>query len=250
MTTLEQMNEQQQKFVTKTQETLNVIESFKLHDKYYKWLLNQINDTDNTEEVRVDANVKRFNLIYQGTELLERNKAKAKDASVKWDKRLIARIGRLAYEDSNRAINGSANDADFKEAKSLLMTELNNADDLATVCYCYAILKTVNGIQVSKIIDSLLPKKVSETGHAGTYRPGHYGDILDNGGKYWHSEAEELMTYDECTARGLAHCFLCYPDGPLKNTYFGFSEPDKSKIKPVPKDPFVESVLKADVTVI
>ena len=154
------LDEQQQKFVKKIQDTTNVTESFKLHDKYYKWLHNQFDDKSNSREVRDNAYIKLYETIYQASQLLERFKAKEKDVAVKWNGGLVMRIGKMAEEKAMRNIKGTPIDESFVQAEGLLYDELYEEMDLATVCYCFSVLKRLLGTQLTQIIEQC--RKVAE----------------------------------------------------------------------------------------
>lgn len=162
MTTLEQMQELQKKFVKKIQDVTNVTDAFKAHDKYYKWLHKQVYDTSNSKEVSLEALKQRFVIIHQGMQLLERHKIKSKDVTTHWNKRLIARIGKVAIDEKNRLINESTLDEDFEQERKAVYEELVNGEtDLATICYCYSILQRVLGVDVKekiKYVEDNAPK--------------------------------------------------------------------------------------------
>lgn len=162
MTTLEQMQEFQTKFGKKIQDITNVTEAFKAHDKYYKWLHKQFDDTSNSREVRDNAYIKLYETIYQASQYAERAKTNPlwKDLATKWNGGLAMRIGKMAEEKAMRNIKGIEIDSAFTQAENLLYDELYEEMDLATVCYSFSILKRLLGTQLTQIIEQC--RKVAE----------------------------------------------------------------------------------------
>lgn len=187
------------------------VKKLNLMGRYYNWLNESLaEETDVTAKVEIKNNF--YKLLYAIAVLLQKNNIKLKGLAEKWNNSLVGRTYKLS---KNRSMK------DVQE----LLDDLQAEEDFFTKAYCYFVLQQDGLVDFSKML-------VTEKQMRTVQRPCIDGKtVADDGSKYWHTGAKELMTYDECTERGLGHHLLAYPIGhESKHCYVGFYEPDASKV--------------------
>lgn len=230
MITLQELKTVEEKFNRRIEGILDTKEAFDNYDRYYKWLIDKYKDETTTDkEVIEELLVQQFKLIKRASVFIERFGLQAKEVAKHWNKGLIKRVFQLV-EDQLKATE-ELNEYESTLTKSLTLESILNSNDLGTVCCSFSILEKVmpklltNCIRFLRGEEDAFPKKKENT--VTVRKP-----KTDKNIKYWHPDAQEYMTYDECTERGLGHHLLCYPKGhDLQFTFVGFHEPDPSKCK-------------------
>lgn len=197
-------------------------ERFKRYGDFWEWLKYQ--EAEEVKEVKA-------RLIYSVVKWLIKTDAIVKNFTSNWNPRLVKRTGTF-IEKWKKSIG---NFEIPNEEQISLFDRILNESDFATMAYCCQMLQRDGVVDFSSLYKPSVREKHEfiETPIAeGIKRPGIFKPyILDNGMKYYHPDTKELMTYDECTEKGLGRHLLMYPPGhEQQKTYVGFHEPDASKI--------------------
>lgn len=240
MITKEKVNITNSGFYKKLESMVDNQEAFNTYDKYYKWLKQQEFDSTNDDSTLDEIKINILNLIYSSIQFFNRRNIKAKDFSKEWNKGLVAKVGNYGEEYQERNKNNTLGEQSFKIKEHFVYEDLWNSNDLATASYCWQMLqRSVSYELIPELINSFKqsnsPTPIEHNDKKVLARPKiGGGTINDEGIKYWHTGANELMTYDECTEKGLGHHLLMYPTGhPNQGLYVGFNESDPSKIEKV-----------------
>lgn len=242
MTTVTQLNDYELQFKKFLEDTVSNDSVINRYNKYYKWLNSEMKK-DNDEKLFISIFLSKLRLLYSFVQWLDRRNIKAIEISKNWDKKLIARVGSYCKELIQHRKEGTLGDATFKIKEYFVHQDLFYAEDLATAAYCCKIIQNEIPYLFEGLIqtyEAQLQDKPIETNSNIKERQGCNGTIKDDGRKYWHTGANELMTYDECTEKGLSHHLLMDVE---KRWYVGFSELDKTKIKPVENVEWVDAVV-------
>ena len=191
-------------------------ERFKRYGDFWEWLKYQ-----EAEEVKA-------RLIYSVVKWLIKTETIVKNFTSSWNPRLVKRTGTF--------IEKWKGDEDVSnEEQASLFDRILKEPDFATMAYCCQMLqrdKVINFADLYKVKPkakkeepSIEPQGIKRPAISKPY-------ILDTGMKYYHPDAKELMTYDECVERGLGVHLLMYPKGhPMQNIYVGFHETNSDKIQ-------------------
>lgn len=212
------------RFSEKMEKVTDTNEMYDLYESFYQWLKKQKGCSD--ELLRVE-----YTILYRALRWFDALHIREKDLSKHWNKSLIKIIASAAEREKQYTANGRDLSDEAEIDRDLWVNALNKEMDFATVVYCYRILERAEVFPIPKAL-SILDSKQDHHKVQTVLRPRTGSDgsfIKDDGRKYWHVDAKELMTYDECTQRGLNHCLLAYADGNLKGLFVGFAEPDNSK---------------------
>lgn len=215
------LRELEQRFKEKSEKVGDTNEMYDLYESFYQWLNGQKDCSD--ELIRV-----KYTLLYKALRWFDSLHIREKDLSKHWNKSLVKRIVSSAEKEKQYIENGRGSSDEAKIDRELWMNELKEEMDFATVVYCYRILEKTEVITIPSLL-SLVGSSNKQSTLQAIKRPriGSNSDfIMDDGRKYWHAGAKELMTYDECTERGLKHYLLAYASGDLKGLFVGFDEPD------------------------
>lgn len=186
-----------------------------LFERFYNWLVDKLKEEKETE-LQADLTDTFNRLLYTMASTLTRKTIICKKLSSNWNSSIVRRT----YEICNNKSQGFTKE---------LLEDLLLEKDFPTKAYCYQVLQQNGVVDFSKVVVDR--KKLSSTPRKG------YSDsnptIYDDGRRYWHTAAKELMTYDECTEKGFDHRLLAFPMGSdLQGCYVGFDEPDN---RPIPK---------------
>ena len=211
----EELLEIETSFNEKVKDETDSKEIVGLFERFYNWLVDKLSEEKETE-LQADLTDTFNRLLYTMTSTLTRRSIICKKLSSNWNASLVKRTYELC--------NGKTQ-ALVKE----LLKDLLDEKDFPTKAYCYQVLQQNGVVDFSKVVVDR--KKISSTPRKG------YSDsnpiIYDDGRRYWHTVAKELMTYDECTEKGFDHRFLAFPMGSdSQGCYVGFDEPDN---RPIPK---------------
>lgn len=234
MITLEELIKTEKSFKEKVETSIEKDYVIKRYNDYYQWLQDKLDEAP-TVELKDSICSQKLKVIYSFIHWLDIHNIKAIEVSIEWNKKLIGRVGGYCSEYEERRKNGTLEDQTFKIKEHYVYNDLWNSKDLGTNSYCWSILqRTVSPNLIPSLIESFEHQEQSNTSETNknVLRPGVNTQIPDDGSKYWHVEAKELMTYDECTQKGLGHHLLVFPIGHQRqNLSVGFLEPDKTKIK-------------------
>ena len=183
-----------------------------LFERCYDWINENIS-TEESVEMKTQLQNSLYQLMYKLVSTLINRNIKCKEISTAWNGRLVRKVYDLTKEKNN------------KSQLSQLIGEVEQEKDFPTKAYCYQVLQQDGIVDFSKLI-------TSDRQFTTVQRPRIDGGFVeDDGRKYWHIDAKELMTYDECTEKHLSHHLLTYPIGSDKaKLYVGFDEPDKTLI--------------------
>ena len=216
------LKELELRFMERCENASNTNEVYDLYETFYQWLIKQ---EGGEELLRV-----KFTLLYKALRWFDALHIKEKDLSKQWNKSLVKRIVTCAEREKLYKENGRGSSTEAQIDRELWLEELNNEMDFSTVVYCYRILEYAGVFSIPYLL-SCLDSTPKQTMIQTILRPNYKGEltIKDDGRKYWNAEEKELMTYDECTERGLKHFMLAHASGDLKGLYVGFGEPDSSK---------------------
>lgn len=206
-------------FNDKAKDVKDPVEMLDIYERYYYWLRETLNKEEDIKS-QVQLTNDFYQLLYGLAVAMQKNSIKAKELSEGWNRALVGRTYRLSKDRSKKELDA-------------LLDDLIKEEDFATKAYCYQVLQQDGVTDFSK-------KMVTEKELRTVQRPkSGGGTVADDGSKYWHTGAKELMTYDECTERGLNHFLLTYPLGhPYAKLGCGFDEPNKELVKGS-KDPVV-----------
>lgn len=257
MITKEELIQLEEKFKEKIETSTDNEFVIKKFDSYYKYLQDRLDEPQDQEMFNL-INVQVLKLIYRLIQWLDRRNIKSKDFSKDWNKKLVARVGNYCNELNERRKNGTLDEQTFKIKEHFIHQDLFKERDALTVSYCWSMLIRTLG---PELIPTLIQAFENGNGELQepnkhdtyVYRPGFDGkQIKDNGMKYWHLDAKELMTYDECTERCLGHHLLYYPVGhEWQNMSVGFMETDPSKVQKnfdKETEEFIETVFVDEAT--
>lgn len=207
-------------------------ERFKRYGDFWEWLKYQ-----EAEEVKA-------RLIYSVVKWVMDTDTKVKGFTSRWNAKLVKRIGIFIEK-------WKGDEVISNEEQTSLFDRILKEPDFATMAYCCLMLQRDGVVNFSSLYKPSVREKhefIETPITEDIKRPGIFKPyILDNGMKYYHPDTKELMTYDECTEKGLGHHLLMYPPGhEQQKTYVGFHEPDASKISTEfdeKTDEFLETVL-------
>lgn len=231
--TKEKLIKTEKAFYEKVKSSTDKEHIIKRYDDYYKYLLEKDNESQ-TDEVHSLMKKQNFQLIYNFIQWCEENGVIAKDHSKEWNKGLIARVGEICSELKELKKGITEMQASLKIKLHYMGRDLLNCRDLLTASYCWSMLQRTIGPSFIPLCISLEEEKKEPEQVGKTIIRQGFGNrkIEDKREKYWHVDAKEFMTYDECTERGLGHHLLCYPIGhDCQNLYVGFKETDPSKVQ-------------------
>lgn len=217
------LKELELRFNEKCENASDTNEVYDLYETFYQWLNKQ--EGGGKELLRV-----KHTLLYKALRWFDVLHIREKDLSKHWNKGLVKRIATCAEKEKQYMENGRASSVEAQIDRELWVTELSDEMDFATVVYCYRILEN-SGIFSIPLLLSSLDSTIGQPTVQTVLRPRYDGKltIKDDGRKYWNAETGELMTYDECSERGLKHNMLMYASGLRKGTYVGFGKPEGSK---------------------
>lgn len=210
---LSKLNETFSIFNEKIKDETEPREVLNLYERFYGWLIENIQKEEDEPTV-VELHNALYRMLYGMINTISRLNFKCKDYSTKWNKHLIAKT----YEVSK-----------LPAAPKLkaLMNALVEEKDFPTKAYCYQVLQQDGVVDFSTMI-------VNKDKPTVKLRPSMTGnEIEDDGKQYWHAEAKELMTYDQCTEKHLGHHMLMYASGDQKGLYVGFNETDEAILSAV-----------------
>ena len=205
-------------------------DKIKLMERYNNFLFQL--EVDGEEEIKFFVEkVREF--YYTVYLLLNRSTLIMKEISTNWNPSLVARTFEFVKEFTSIKKKNPRPLSDDKLAIKLghLLIFLNSEKDFPSKAFCIHILQSNNVVDFSFKEEASTEKK-EETPIQYVVRPGCSSDIKDYGMKYYHLDAKEWMTYDECTKRGLGH-HLLYRKENGQLIGMGFYEPDPSKIERV-----------------
>lgn len=216
---LERIFNVKKSFNEKVEQEKDPVEKLKLMEKYYNWLRESLNVEEDVK-AKVELSNDFYRLLYGIAACLQKMNVKLKDLSDGWNGALVGRTYRLSKDRSKTELQN-------------LMEDLIKEEDFPTKAYCYQVLQQDGVVDFSKLMVTEKQMRTVQRPKAGG------GTVADDGSKYWHTGAKELMTYDECTERGLGHHLLAYPMGhSLSGCYLCFDEPNRDLVKGS-KDPVV-----------
>lgn len=223
---IEQIKEIDAKFYGFVRDTEDINNVFNKFEGYLNFLNGAINDPSNAEVVETLIDMK-YNMLYQLVYWMVSNNVIAKQRSTNWNGFLVRQVGDNCKQIRLTNTNGYLSAYTVGKVMSMI-EDIEAEQDFATKAYCYQIIQTTGGINLaawSKIIN-----KERDEAARSTNRPRMGGGFVkDDGSKYWHTGAKELMTYDECTEKGLGQHLLSYPIGSqYDGLYVGFEKCEKS----------------------
>lgn len=206
-------------FNDKAKDVKDPVEMLDIYERYYYWLRETLNKEEDIKS-QVQLTNDFYQLLYGLAVAMQKNSIKAKELSDGWNGALVGRAYRLSKDRSKTELQN-------------LMEDLLKEEDFPTKAYCYQVLQQDGVVDFSKLMVTEKQMRTVQRPKAGG------GTVADDGSKYWHTGAKELMTYDECTERGLGHHLLAYPMGhSLSGCYLCFDEPNRDLVKGS-KDPVV-----------
>lgn len=208
----------EQRFSEKMEKAADTNEMYDLYESFYQWLNKQKGESN--ELLRV-----KFTLLYKALRWFDALHVKEKDLSKHWNKSLVKRIASAAEREKQYMTNGRSSSEEAEIDRTLWGEALDKEMDFSTVVYCYRILERTEVFTIPTALSFL---DSQQENHNVQLRPRYDGKltIKDDGRKYCYAETGELMTYDECTERGLKHYMLAHASGLQKGLYVGFGEPE------------------------
>lgn len=217
-----------------------------LFERYYNYLDERFNEEGSDTNEYVLAFMQ---CCYKIAYTVVQNNIKCRELSNSWNNFLVSRVYNLSSE--KRQLKEQYR-KDFNKEVIDLFKQVRQEKDFPTKAYCITVM------QNDGLIDFSSAERIDVTKNTAkqtTPRAAIAGaPIEDDGMKYWHTGAKELMTYDECTEKHLGHHLLAYPIGNEKaGLYVGFDEPDRNLVEKCENEEvnaWVDNVLECKTTTV